>query len=457
MKNILLIVVDCARTEKTLLDLPGGTAGTRRSARLPFLDRLRARGTTWTGFNAVSSTTTPNFASMFTGLLPTEHGICEHSRFSLRPGLATVAGILRDQGYHTYAECTGPLITEAGLDRGFDHYRYRDRSEYLHTGFRRYLQDLLPTLRRPWFLCLHLWEAHQPYQNPPPFTAEFCGRTPHDRALSLVDAQLDELFGGWDPDRAAIVYTSDHGERLAEDYALNQALGGREKPVLDAYQHFLATQREGFDFDAWFTVLRGKLGENTARIYAHNVLGHGFHLTEDLIRVPLVICDGDRCSPGETREGLRSQVDLGATLLDLAGLPTSELAGGRSLLVGPDPEMVYTEANGSGGKQYATRCYLRGARSHRWKYWRQEVPGNAQPVRRVLWDLRADPRETTDVAGELPERVAELDRFVDRSLAVGTAGSPGAAGIARDPARGQEPDEIKAQRIEEKLRELGYL
>ena len=37
MKNILLIVADCARSEKTVLDLPQGSPRTRCSARLPFL------------------------------------------------------------------------------------------------------------------------------------------------------------------------------------------------------------------------------------------------------------------------------------------------------------------------------------------------------------------------------------------------------------------------------------
>jgi len=456
MKNILLIVLDCARTEKTILDLPAGNSGTRRSATLPLLDVLRSHGTTWTNLSAVSSTTTPNFASMFTGLLPLAHGIHEHSHHSLRQDVFTVAEVLNQHGWHTYAEFTGPLIPEAGLDRGFDHYRYRDRTQYLHTGLSQYLAELLPALREPWFLCLHLWEAHMPYQNPSPFGDPEFGQTPYDRALAAVDHQLAHLLAKWDMSRTTLVYCSDHGERLGEDYALDRSLGGQAFKVLAAYRRFTAGLKGAFDFEDWFVTLREEFGEETARIYAHNVLGHGFHLTEDLIRIPLVIVDAEHCRPGEIKDELRSQLDLGATLLDLAHIPNpaSHLPGGDSLLENRDSEQIYIEANGSGGKQYAARCYLRGARSRRWKYWRLETPDGGKPSLKVLWDLDHDPRETRNVFAEHPNQAAEMDQFVDRCLDEAKA----RAGAAKmNEVKTNEVKTSDARAIEAKMRELGYL
>jgi arylsulfatase A-like enzyme len=235
-----------------------------------------------------------------------------------------------------------------------------------------------------------------------------------------------------------------------EDYALDAFHGGCEQAVLTAFQRFGAASAGGLDYEAWFELARERFGEVTARIYAHNVLGHGFHLTEDQVRVPLVIADGDRCRPGGVRHDLASQVDLGATLLDLAGLPATaaHLPGGRSLLQGAGEDVVYVEANGSGGKQYAARCYLRGARTARWKYWRLEAP---QAAHRVLWDLSRDPRETRDVLAEHPEVADRLDRFVDACLDAPAR----AAAVAG--AGGTVDDDARAARIEQKLRELGYL
>lgn len=444
MKNLLFIVVDCARSEKTIIDIPGASPFTRRSARLSFLDEMRKKGTTWTGLHAVSSTTTPNFASMFTGLLPHEHGIREHSRHTLKGDVTTAAEVLKYHGYHNYMECTGPLIPEAGLSRGFDLYRCRERSEYLHSGFREHLEDLLPSLQEPWFLCLHLWEAHMPYQNPPPFNSEDYGRTSYDRALSLVDHQLGEILKGFDFSSTSLIYTSDHGERLAADYQLNQALKGGEMPVLQAWLKFQTNRRSHIDYDAWFAAARRAIGEVQARIYAHNVMGHGFHLTEEQIRVPLVIVDEERCSPGTLSSDLRSQRDLCSTLLDLAQVPDWEQVFPErpSLLTPSGEDRIYIEANGSGGKKYAARCYLRGARSRQWKYWRIEAEGMEH---RVLWDLKQDPRETVNVAAEHPDVVTEMNGFLDSCLDTVAVHA------------GETADFASRDLIERKMRELGYL
>ncbi len=442
--NVLLIIVDCARSEKTIIDLPQASPWTRRSAHLPFLDHLQRLGTTWTDLNAVSSTTTPNLASIFTGLLPVHHGILEHSRHSLRIDVPTVAELLSRVGYHTYAEVTGPLVAEAGLGRGFSHYRCRERSEYLHTGLLDNLEPLVESLEAPWFFCLHLWEAHMPYQDPRPFTTMQSGYTPYDRALTFIDESLLRLFRQLDMDRTRVIYTADHGERLESDYELNRELGGTDAAALEAYQRFCAEEPGAFAFDRWFELMQREFGEIWARIYAHNVLGHGFHLTEDLIRVPLVVAAPDLCPAGEVRGDLRSQVDLGATILDLAGVEITgeDRLAGRSLLERGDEELLYIEANGSGGMQFSNRCFLRGARSRRWKYWRIE---GGDLTHQVLWDMIEDPRETRDVAAEHPDVCTRFSQFIDRSLE------------DRYSVPAATLDDVAGDAIEHRLKELGYL
>jgi arylsulfatase A-like enzyme len=269
------------------------------------------------------------------------------------------------------------------------------------------------------------------------------GYGPYDRALTLADHGLGRLLAGVDLGRTSLVVAGDHGERLEVDYRRNRDRGGAESDVLVEWHRFLAAHPPPVDYDAWFEHAREHLGEATARIYAHNVLGHGFHLTEELVRVPLVIVDPDRTRAGATDDSLRSQADWMATMLDLAGVDDERApAGGVSLLDPAAPGTIYLEANGSGGKQFASRCYLRGARTRDWKYWRIEGSGEE---RRVLWNLADDPHETRDVAADHPERVSELDRFVDRRL----AGSPAGRETALSPE--------EERRLEETLQELGYL
>ena len=437
--NVLLVVVDCARAEKTVTEIGDASPGTRRSAPLPALEALRDRGTTWTQYCSVSSTTTPNFATMFTGLTPKQHGIAEHSRHTLHD-VPTVAEILRANGYHTLAEVTGPLIPPSGLGRGFHEYRHRDRSRYFHLGFGDELAARIHALPEPWFACVHLWEAHAPYQNPAPFHTRGWGDTPYDRALSLADHHVGHLLGHLDASRTTVVFCGDHGERLEQDYAQNAASGGQELRVLECYRSYLAAHSGPMNFDAWFDAARADLGEPLARIYAHNVLGHGFHLTEDLVRVPLVIAGDERCVPGITNAQLASQVDLAATLLDLAGVDAS--LPGMSLLTQDEPATIYVEANGSGGKAHASRCYLRGVRTARWKYWRLEG-GSVPHV--CLWDLESDPRETRNVSEVYPDVAQQLDRETALWTERKAAGAAGAI----------TPDEERL--LEETLKGLGYL
>jgi arylsulfatase A-like enzyme len=244
-----------------------------------------------------------------------------------------------------------------------------------------------------------------------------------------------------DLSRTTVVLCGDHGERLDEDYAQNAAAGGTEARVLDCYRRFLQANPGPMNFDAWFAVAREELGEAQARIYAHNVLGHGFHLTEDLVRVPLVIVDGgERCAPASTNRQLASQLDLAATLLDLAGVTNA--VPGESLLSQAEPDAIYVEANGSGGKAHASRCHLRGVRTKRWKYWRLE--GGSEP-HACLWDLESDPRETTDVSEVHPDVAKQLDRETTRWTDRKAAGAAGA--ITADEER----------LLEETLKGLGYL
>lgn len=437
------MVLDCARSEKMIIDMMKGNRFTRRSARLPFLEHLRTEGKTWTNYHSISSTTTPNFASMFTGLFPLQHGIKEHSRYRLLDDVPTVAEILSDAGYHTYAEVSGPLIPETDLKRGFQHYRWRDKNEYLHQGFLQHLNNLFARLEEPWFLVLHFWEAHEPYQNPEPFNTDEYGLTTYDRALSFIDHFMHYFFMNHDLRNTSVIYTSDHGERLAQDYLLNANLGGEEFRVWELLREFQASNSGTFPYSKWFDFLQQELGEIKARIYAHNVVGHGFHLTEDLIRVPLIIKDKDFCEAGAVCDELRQQTELFPTLLDLAGIshhPEYPVQG-KSLFESDKKEMIYIEANGSGGKKFSSQCYLRGAKDNRWKYWRVETDG---VIHQELWDLQKDPRETKNVIEEYPGIAMRFDEFVSQNT-------------LNDRSKMVDIGTDEAEIIEEHLRELGYI
>src|SRR5215210_8720915 len=126
-RNVLFLMVDCMRAD-ILSDR-------RRYPSLPTIDALLARSTSFGETITAATTTTPSVATMLTGRYPSEHGVRSLLGYKLQPEIQTLPEILREHGYHTVAEVTGPLFPLTGLDRGFDVYNRRERHSYLDTAW----------------------------------------------------------------------------------------------------------------------------------------------------------------------------------------------------------------------------------------------------------------------------------------------------------------------------------
>ncbi len=86
--------------------------------RLPYVLR---HSTQFTSARSAGCWTLPATASMFTGLLPHEHGADTQSRQGLDPSVPTLAERLRARGYATHQVTANVATTDIfGLDRGFD-------------------------------------------------------------------------------------------------------------------------------------------------------------------------------------------------------------------------------------------------------------------------------------------------------------------------------------------------
>lgn len=107
-KNIVLIVADSLRWDS----VRGGDG-----PRLPYIQQ---HATDFTNARSAGCWTLPATASLFTGLLPHEHGADSQTR-GLDPGIPTLAEAMQAAGYHT-AQVTANVATTQifGLHRGFD-------------------------------------------------------------------------------------------------------------------------------------------------------------------------------------------------------------------------------------------------------------------------------------------------------------------------------------------------
>jgi tetratricopeptide (TPR) repeat protein len=267
----------------------------------------------------------------------------------------------------------------AGFDRGFDRYdagfharrgredRYRSLERRGGEVVARAIRWLGEPSSKPWFLWVHLFDAHAPYDPPPPFAARYRA-DPYDGEIASVDAVLSRLFDALRAkklfDFALVVVTSDHGEGL------------------------------------------GDHGEDT----------HGVFLYDDTIHVPLLLKLPRGRHAGLTVKNRVGLVDIAPTVLEVAGVAAPPAMQGRSLL-----ESSRTDAPER--PSYAETNYPR--RAFGWSplaSWRAERFLFVQAPRRELYDVASDPAARKNIA-ENQARVAarlaaDMERFRQAAVSV---------------------------------------
>src|SRR5262249_26278724 len=121
-----------------------------------------------------------------------------------------------------------PLAADSGLDRGFERYDAPFGSEAADAGrverpAAEVADAAIAFLRkprsRPFFLWVHFFDPHYPYEPPAPYDREFA-KPPDDGEVAYSDAQLgrvlSQLEAGGPRVRTLVVVTSDHGEGLGD-------------------------------------------------------------------------------------------------------------------------------------------------------------------------------------------------------------------------------------------------
>src|SRR5262249_51255618 len=162
-------------------------------------------------------------ASLLTGQYPFTHGIRNNGSFTLSETTPTLATALQAAGYRTAAFVSAFVLDHRyGLARGFD--RYDDRLELERRGGETaaaagaWLQQTAQDAG-PFFVWLHLYDPHDPYEPPPPF-AEAFHDSPYDGEIAYDDQQIGEVLArlhALGADGSLIVAVAgDHGESLGE-------------------------------------------------------------------------------------------------------------------------------------------------------------------------------------------------------------------------------------------------
>ncbi len=368
--NLLLITLDTTRADRF------GFAG-YPDAQTPHFDAFAAeRAVSFANAISAAPITFPSHSTIMTGTFPVFHGVHDNDGYFLDDGVTTLAEILAPEGFTTGAVLAAyPLDSEVNLDQGFATYDDDYTADWTAAesaargpfsfGFLERKADRVNLAAGRWlekhgqerfFLWIHYFDPHQPYNPPPPYDSQFAGN-PYDGEIAFLDENFGKLLAMLKErgllENTVIAVVGDHGEALGEH------------------------------------------GEPT----------HAHFLYDATLRVPLLFAvPGDRFRAGARIAAQVRTADVAPTLLDLLGLPPGPEMQGETLLPlleSPDLErpgetLLETYYN----KFHFGWAPLRALRTERFKY--VDAPGPE------LYDLRTDPAELVNLAPGEPRRVAEL-------------------------------------------------
>ncbi|MGA8185336.1 MAG: sulfatase-like hydrolase/transferase [Terriglobia bacterium] len=379
--NVVLVTIDTLRADHL------ACYGYDR-IKTPHIDQLAKSGVRFANAFTPVPITLPSHTALMTGQYPMATGVHDFSGNKLPPGSMTLARVLQSHGYSTAAFIgSAALDSRFGLNQGFDTYYDHfnlghSREIHLDEIERRgdkvvdqALKWLESHRQKPFFIWVHLYDPHAPYDPPEPY-ARLYRNHPYDGEIAFADAQVGRLFDYLKRqhlyENSLIVLASDHGESLGEH------------------------------------------GEKT----------HGFFIYNATLHVALIVrVPGD--PPRVVQQGV-SLVDVMSTVLQALKVTRPASVQGQSLL-----SLMLGHPSGRDSGQYAENYAplihfgwnrLLGLEWRGMQY--------IETTRPELYDLKADPHELHNLfsthqalAHEMNERLQDLiRRYTPASKTSATAG-----------------------------------
>lgn len=474
--NIVFVVWDTVRADH--LSLYGHE---RRTT--PFLDEWAQGARVYDDCISVGSTTVPSHASMFTGLLPTEHGT-SNEKYVLSDQFETLAEQLKTAGYDTYMFSANPFVSAwrqyASLTQGFDtvehpwsrqyyqravritlgkvkrydrsnplaerirsgkqliHWNVKASGELAQQGVKDWLEKQDPD--RPFFIFINYMESHAP----------LLPSDEHRRRMMSPE----QVRASYNVDRkfmAVWSYVFGLEHYTPEEIALTAATYDAAILELDSlFQNLIEALGAEGHLENTIVVLLGDHGDHLGE---HHMLDHQFSVYEPLMRIPLVIHYPKRFAPGRDPRPV-TNLDLFPTLLELAGRQPPVPTKGISLLHAPDQRPRLGECP---HPMYGPlKRILRNYPTFDPRPWRRSLKAyydgpykfiQGSDGRHELYNLVEDPGELRNLFQQQPELAARLNEGLRAYL---SSTQPG-AGSASTPSHQLTPDEIEG------LEALGYM
>jgi choline-sulfatase len=279
--NIVLITLDSTRADR--MGFMGAYSGLTLN-----LDGIAHQGMVFAQAYAQAPATVASDATVLTGAYPQTHRASEFA-VPLATTLPYLPDLLHSNGYST-AAFVGSILLDPrngpfqGYDRGFDVYdagfhqaqrgesRFQSVERQGNQVVARATNWLAANKQRPFFLWVHLQDAHAPYA------------TSYDRAVAATDVAVGKLVS------------------------------------------FLRSQSL---YDDALIVIASSQGESLG---AHGEETHGIFLYDETIHVPLVLKLPKNQMAGKQIRNRVRLLDIAPTALGVAGVPIPAQMQGQSLM-----------------------------------------------------------------------------------------------------------------------------
>jgi arylsulfatase A-like enzyme len=413
--NIVFILAD---------DLGYGDIGCYGQTKIktPNIDRLAADGIRFTTCYAGSTVCAPSRCALMTGLHTGHCRVRGNARVPLRPEDVCVAELLKKAGYAT------ALVGKWGLGddgttgvpskKGFDHFFGYLNQHHAHNSYPEWLwrdgeKVKLPNVeskvpgvaakRAAFAPDLFLAEGLKFIEanKAKPFFLYYATTAPHannertraEKSGNEVPSDAPYTAEPWpqpEKDKAALItrLDSDVGKVLAKLAEL-----GLDENTVVIFASDNGPHREGGNDPAFFKSSGPFRGIKRS-------------LTDGGIRVPGIVRWKGVMKPGTVSDQVWAFWDFLPTACELAGIKAPEGLDGISIVptitgkgTQKQHDFLYWEFHEGGTKQAV-----------RYKHWKAIRPAPKAPL--VLYDLKADVGETTNVARQHPDVVKKIEEYL---------------------------------------------
>lgn len=447
--NVLFFVIDSLRADRIY--------GNNKVSTTPNIDYLMQKGVYFTNAVTTNQYTAQVMQTIFSSRFPLEN--TKKKVYQKPDSISSPLSLMKNFGFNTFATLQEDIILH-GFTETFDNTDTTFPSQInLYNGLEEKILQKLDSFSKPWFYYVHLSDLHKPCEVPEKLQhLNLVER--YEQNLSEVDSLIGKILSKINLDETLVVITSDHGDYISSiSGARGESMNSKVK-IKNSIKKIIPTKiLENIHLKKQKTIetihaIKAKTPHEKRNIDSHKMVLNN-NLFDDIVHVPLIF-SGYKINHISPITQQICNIDIFPTLLDLIGLPTTELKlDGRSLL--PllrgkkfDSIPIYLTSLAVMKKLFLNIKIdeslgpLVGVRTENFKYFRNSKNSKKNVH---LYDLKTDPFEDNNLFVQRKDIVKEMElilkKIQNNSLSL------------LNEEKDLEDEEMK--KVRESLKKLGYI